>query len=174
MNTDMHHLLTMKLRSMHLVQQARGMSPTRQPFRWLQSKHKIQAWFRAHQDRVAQLDDGFIRWLSRLLDQNQITPAEMGPLRMLTYRYQDYAQHGSVDTREEVFYVLPLTHFRKTAQIPQSEPPAPRRAFPGHPTIEHVFHLFMLLQLEAWRAFLIQERFHPAFCMTQTACHFLH
>ena len=28
-----HHLLTMKLRSMHLVQQARGMSPTRQPFR---------------------------------------------------------------------------------------------------------------------------------------------
>ena len=101
------------------------------------------------QDRVAQLDDGFIRWLSRLLDQNQITPAEMGPLRMLTYRYQDYAQHGSVDTREEVFYVLPLTHFRKTAQIPQSEPPAPRRAFPGHPTIEHVFHLFMLLQLEA-------------------------
>ena len=54
------------------------------------------------------------------------------------YRYQDYAQHGSVDTREEVFYVLPLPHFRKTAQIPQSEPPAPRRAFPGHPTIEHV------------------------------------
>ena len=99
---------------------------------------EIRAWFRAHQDRVAQLDDGFISWLSRLLDQNQITPAEMGPLRMLTYRYQDYAQHGSVDTREEVFYVLPLTHFRKTAQIPQSEPPAPRRAFPGHPTIEHV------------------------------------
>ena len=99
---------------------------------------EIRAWFRAHQDRVCQLDDGFIRWLSRLLDQNQITPAEMGPLRMLTYRYQDYAQHGSVDTREEVFYVLPLPHFRKTAQIPQSEPPAPRRAFPGHPTIEHV------------------------------------
>ena len=62
----------------------------------------------------------------------------MGPLRMLTYRYQDYAQHESVDTREEVFYVLPLPHFRKTAQIPQSEPPAPRIAFPGHPTIEHV------------------------------------
>ena len=99
---------------------------------------EIRAWFRAHQDRICQLDDGFIRWLSRLLDQNQITPAEMGPLRMLTYRYQDYAQHGSVDTREEVFYVLPLPHFRKTAQIPQSEPPAPRRAFPGHPTIEHV------------------------------------
>ena len=99
---------------------------------------EIRAWFRAHQDRVCQLDDGFSRWLSRLLDQNQITPAEMGPLRMLTYRYQDYAQHGSVDTREEVFYVLPLPHFRKTAQIPQSEPPAPRRAFPGHPTIEHV------------------------------------
>lgn len=76
--------------------------------------------------------------LSRLLDQNQISPAEMRPLRMFKYRYQDYAQHGPVDTREEIFYVLPLTHFRKTAQIPQSEPPAPRRAYPGHPAIEHV------------------------------------
>ena len=98
----------------------------------------IRAWIRSNQDRVAQLDDGFIRWFSRLLDQNQISPAEMGPLRMFKYRYQDYAQHGPVDTREEIFYVLPLTHFRKTAQIPQSEPPAPRRAYPGHSAIEHV------------------------------------
>ena len=82
---------------------------------------EIRAWFRAHQDRVCQLDDGFIRWLSRLLDQNQITPAEMGWTLV-----------------KKFFYVLPLPHFRKTAQIPQSEPPAPRRAFPGHPTIEHV------------------------------------
>ena len=111
---------------------------------------EIRAWFRAHQDRVCQLDDGFIRWLSRLLDQNRITPAEMAPLRMLTYRYQDYAQHGSVDTREEVFYVLPLPHFRKTAQIPQSEPPAPRRAFPGHPTIGHFrfYHAFLQSEVE--------------------------
>ena len=50
----------------------------------------------------------------------------------------DHSSRNGVDTREEVFYVLPLPHFRKTAQIPQSEPPAPRRAFPGHPTIEHV------------------------------------
>jgi len=98
----------------------------------------IRAWFRSNQDKGAQLDDGFIRWLSRLLDQNGITPAEMGPLRMFRYCYQDYAQWGQTDTREEVFYVLPLSHFRKTAQIPQSEPPAPRRAYPGHPAIEHV------------------------------------
>ena len=84
---------------------------------------EIRAWFRAHQDRVCQLDDGFIRWLSRLLDQNQITPAEMGPLRMLTYRYQDYAQHGSVGhSRRSFFMFLPLPHFSEGLhKIPQSE-----------------------------------------------------
>ena len=54
----------------------------------------IRAWFRSNQDKVAQLDDGFIRWLPRLLDQNGITPAEMGPLRMFKYKYQDYTNMG--------------------------------------------------------------------------------
>jgi len=36
----------------------------------------------------------------------------------------------------------------------------------------NMFHLFMPLQLEASRAFLIQERFRRAFYMTQTVCHF--
>ena len=126
-NPGRHQLLTMKLLSMHLVQQTRGMFPTLQArgmspipaaVSLTSEQTEIRAWFRAHQDRVCQLDDGFIRWLSRLLDQNRITPAEMGPLRMLTYRYQDYAQHGSVDTREEVFLCFATASFSEDCTNP--------------------------------------------------------
>ena len=36
------------------------------------------------------------------------------------------------------FLCFATASFSEDCQIPQSEPPAPRRAFPGHPTIEHV------------------------------------
>ena len=117
---------------------------------------EIRAWFRAHQDRVCQLDDGFIRWLSRLLDQNQITPAEMGwTLVKKFFTFCHCLIFGRLHKSRSLNHQHLGEHFLAIQLL-------------------NMLHLFMLLQLEAWRAFFIQERFHLVFCMTQIVCHFLH
>ena len=123
---------------------------------------EIRAWFRAHQDRVCQLDDGFIRWLA------PVYWIKIGSLHQkwdlwecLPTAIRTMPNMGQW-TLEKKFFMF--CHCLIFGRLHKSRSLNHQHLGEHFLAIQllNMLLLFMLLQLEAWRAFFNSGKISPS------------